>query len=73
LRSARHAGTERLQEIPGLVPVLSVQPDACTFAERCPAADSECLATKPAGIRRKATYLNLPPPSAPSPTGAPTT
>lgn len=25
------------------------------------------------GIRRKATYLNLPPPSAPSPTGAPTT
>jgi len=43
----RHAGTERLQEIPGLVPVLSVQPDACSFAERCPAADSECLAARP--------------------------
>ncbi|MFD0783650.1 ABC transporter ATP-binding protein, partial [Micromonospora azadirachtae] len=32
-----HAGTQRLQEIPGLVPVLSTQPDACTFADRCPA------------------------------------
>jgi len=44
----RHAGTDRLQEIPGLVPVLSIQPDACTFAERCPAADAQCLASAPA-------------------------
>jgi peptide/nickel transport system ATP-binding protein len=43
----RHAGTHRLQEIPGLVPVLSIQPDACTFAERCPAADGQCLKTEP--------------------------
>lgn len=43
----RHAGTDRLQEIPGLVPVLSSQPDACTFAERCPAADARCLGSAP--------------------------
>jgi oligopeptide/dipeptide ABC transporter ATP-binding protein len=43
----RHAGTDRLQEIPGLVPVLSTQPDACTFAERCPAAEARCLGSAP--------------------------
>jgi peptide/nickel transport system ATP-binding protein len=43
----RHAGTDRLQEIPGLVPVLSSQPDACTFAERCPAADARCVSSAP--------------------------
>ncbi|MET8348694.1 MULTISPECIES: ABC transporter ATP-binding protein [unclassified Micromonospora] len=43
----RHAGTDRLQEIPGLVPVLSVQPDACTFADRCPAADERCRESAP--------------------------
>jgi len=56
----RHAGTERLQEIPGLVPVLSVQPDACTFAERCPAADSECLAARPE-LTAAHTAVELPP------------
>ena len=44
----RHAGTDRLQEIPGLVPVLSTQPDACTFADRCSAADAQCLGSAPA-------------------------
>jgi peptide/nickel transport system ATP-binding protein len=44
----RHAGTHRLQEIPGLVPVLSIQPDACTFADRCQAADAQCLGHAPA-------------------------
>ncbi|MGQ5261088.1 ABC transporter ATP-binding protein [Micromonospora sp. ZYX-F-536] len=43
----RHAGTDRLQEIPGLVPVLSTQPDACTFADRCPAADARCRDSLP--------------------------
>ncbi|RLP95327.1 ABC transporter ATP-binding protein [Micromonospora sp. BL4] len=43
----RHAGTDRLQEIPGLVPVLSVQPDVCTFADRCPAADGRCRESAP--------------------------
>ncbi|PYC65488.1 ABC transporter ATP-binding protein [Micromonospora arborensis] len=43
----RHAGTDRLTEIPGLVPVLSSQPDACTFADRCPAADARCRDSAP--------------------------
>jgi peptide/nickel transport system ATP-binding protein len=43
----RHAGTDRLQEIPGLVPVLARQPDACTFAERCHAADRLCRESAP--------------------------
>lgn len=43
----RHAGTHRLQEIPGLVPVLAAQPDACTFAERCPAASARCTSAAP--------------------------
>jgi peptide/nickel transport system ATP-binding protein len=43
----RHAGTHRLQEIPGLVPVLSQQPDACTFADRCPAASARCTSAAP--------------------------
>ncbi|GAA2146967.1 ABC transporter ATP-binding protein [Nocardioides koreensis] len=43
----RHAGTERLDEIPGLVPVLAEQPDACTFADRCSAADQQCRAQRP--------------------------
>jgi peptide/nickel transport system ATP-binding protein len=45
--SGRHAGTHRLQEIPGLVPVLATQPDACTFAQRCPAADDQCVSAAP--------------------------
>ena len=43
----RHAGAHRLREIPGLVPVLASQPDACTFAQRCPAADNQCLSAAP--------------------------
>ncbi|MEH0932436.1 ABC transporter ATP-binding protein [Micromonospora sp. CPCC 205558] len=43
----RHAGTDRLTEIPGLVPVLASQPDACTFADRCPAADQRCRTAAP--------------------------
>ncbi len=45
--AGRYAGTHRLQEIPGLVPVLSEQPDACTFAERCPAAQDDCRSKRP--------------------------
>ncbi|MDQ6715262.1 MAG: ABC transporter ATP-binding protein [Actinomycetota bacterium] len=45
--AGRHASTHRLQEIPGLVPVLSAQPDACTFQERCPAADDTCISSRP--------------------------
>ncbi len=43
----RHAGTHRLREIPGLVPTLREQPDACTFADRCAAADDRCRTSAP--------------------------
>ncbi len=45
--AGRHAGTHRLNEIPGLVPVLSDQPDACTFADRCPRAVDTCTTSQP--------------------------
>ena len=38
---------ERLPEIPGLVPSLDEQPDACTFAPRCARADDTCAASRP--------------------------
>ena len=56
----RHAGTDRLQEIPGLVPVLTSQPDACTFAERCGAADLRCRQSKPLLARPQRTPLLSP-------------
>ncbi|WP_328320783.1 ABC transporter ATP-binding protein [Streptomyces sp. NBC_00388] len=40
----------RLPEIPGLVPSLGVQPDACTFAPRCALADEQCTTRRP-GLR----------------------
>lgn len=46
-RPGRHAGTDRLHEIPGLVPVLAAHPDACTFAERCALADEQCRNAAP--------------------------
>ncbi|TDD16627.1 ABC transporter ATP-binding protein [Kribbella turkmenica] len=45
--AGRHAETHRLNEIPGLVPVLAEQPDACTFADRCPRALDTCTASEP--------------------------
>jgi peptide/nickel transport system ATP-binding protein len=45
--AGRRAADGRLQEIPGLVPVLTVQPDACTFADRCPAASDLCRSSQP--------------------------
>ncbi|MEU6845734.1 ABC transporter ATP-binding protein [Streptomyces sp. NPDC046716] len=38
---------ERLPEIPGLVPSLDAQPDACTFAPRCARADDLCTGGRP--------------------------
>jgi peptide/nickel transport system ATP-binding protein len=45
--AGRHAGSDRLNEIPGLVPVLAEQPDACTFADRCARATDTCATTQP--------------------------
>ncbi|MEQ4204722.1 ABC transporter ATP-binding protein [Actinopolymorpha sp. B9G3] len=43
----RGEGDHRLQEIPGLVPVLEAPPDRCTFADRCPGADDLCRSSQP--------------------------
>ncbi|MER5179306.1 ABC transporter ATP-binding protein [Streptomyces sp. NPDC002896] len=40
-------GKRRLPEIPGLVPSLDEQPDACTFAPRCARADEQCRSSRP--------------------------
>jgi peptide/nickel transport system ATP-binding protein len=51
--AGRHAGSHRLNEIPGLVPVLAEQPDACTFADRCSKATDTCTTTQPQLVARK--------------------
>ncbi len=40
-------GSGRLQEIGGRVPTLSVLPEACIFAPRCPRADGLCVSGEP--------------------------
>jgi peptide/nickel transport system ATP-binding protein len=40
--------TERLREIPGIVPALSDLPPGCAFAPRCPRADDRCRVEYPA-------------------------
>jgi peptide/nickel transport system ATP-binding protein len=41
------ADTERLAEIPGIVPALNDLPAGCAFAPRCPFADGQCHAAYP--------------------------
>jgi peptide/nickel transport system ATP-binding protein len=41
------AAAERLQEIPGIVPLLTNLPPGCLFAPRCPHADDRCRAEYP--------------------------
>lgn len=67
-------GRARLNEIPGLVPDLREQPDGCSFAPRCAAADADCLASRPvlrtaSGTHEIACYH--PAPEAPAATEAP--
>jgi peptide/nickel transport system ATP-binding protein len=45
--AADGGGKRRLPEIPGLVPSLGSQPDACTFAPRCARADERCTTARP--------------------------
>jgi peptide/nickel transport system ATP-binding protein len=42
------AASDRLQEIPGMVPALSNLPAGCSFAPRCPHADDHCRLAAPA-------------------------
>ncbi|MFJ7995740.1 ABC transporter ATP-binding protein [Streptomyces sp. NPDC096310] len=62
----------RLTEIPGLVPSLDEQPDACTFAPRCTRADAGCTEARPvlapAGEAARHLVACLHP--VPAPTGA---
>jgi len=41
------ASTNRLQDIPGMVPPLTKLPDGCAFAPRCPRAEDRCRAEYP--------------------------
>jgi peptide/nickel transport system ATP-binding protein len=40
-------GTERLREIPGIVPPLNNLPKGCAFAPRCPLAEARCREAVP--------------------------
>jgi peptide/nickel transport system ATP-binding protein len=41
-------GRRRLAEIPGMVPPPFTDPDECAFAPRCPRAEPDCRAARPA-------------------------
>ena len=47
LRGENRNSTDRLQEIPGIVPPLFALPEGCAFAPRCPKADDKCRAARP--------------------------
>uniref|UniRef100_A0AAU3GMU7 ABC transporter ATP-binding protein n=1 Tax=Streptomyces sp. NBC_01401 TaxID=2903854 RepID=A0AAU3GMU7_9ACTN len=73
-------GKRRLPEIPGLVPSLDSQPDACTFAPRCSRADEDCTGGRPgfravdrqagAGASHRAACWHPYPEAGPSVTGS---
>ncbi len=48
MRGEERRQTERLQEIPGIVPPLFALPPGCAFAPRCPKADDLCRRERPA-------------------------
>ncbi len=48
LRGAAKSDTDRLQEIPGIVPALFALPKGCAFAARCPKATDICRQERPA-------------------------
>jgi peptide/nickel transport system ATP-binding protein len=47
LRGENEADTDRLQEIPGIVPPLFALPEGCAFAPRCPRAIDKCRVERP--------------------------
>jgi peptide/nickel transport system ATP-binding protein len=48
MRGAEESASDRLQEIPGMVPPLSDLPAGCTFAPRCAHAEDRCRTAFPA-------------------------
>ena len=53
LSGKEQQATDRLEEIPGIVPPLTALPTGCAFAPRCPHADDKCRAEYP-NYERKA-------------------
>ncbi|MDW3117453.1 MAG: hypothetical protein R8G60_06430 [Roseovarius pacificus] len=53
----RKRASERLSEIPGIVPALTNLPKGCTFAERCAFATDRCRAEYPALEPKKPDHL----------------
>ena len=49
----QRATTDRLQEIPGIVPPLFALPEGCAFAPRCPRAIDTCRVERPPTNRRR--------------------
>jgi peptide/nickel transport system ATP-binding protein len=43
---------QRLQEIPGMVPIIRAQPTNCVFAPRCARADAHCRSAVPPLVER---------------------
>ena len=53
LRGADRNDTDRLQEIPGIVPALFALPKGCAFAARCPKVTDICRQERPAYEQKK--------------------
>ncbi len=53
LRGAARADTDRLQEIPGIVPPLFALPKGCAFAARCSQVTDICRSERPAYERKR--------------------
>jgi oligopeptide/dipeptide ABC transporter ATP-binding protein len=56
MRRENAHGSERLQEIPGMVPALSNLPQGCTFAPRCAFASDQCRKAYPAYEQKEAAH-----------------
>jgi peptide/nickel transport system ATP-binding protein len=56
LRGEVRNATDRLQEIPGMVPPLFALPDGCAFAPRCNRADDLCRRERPVYERKRAAH-----------------
>ncbi len=56
MRGEAVEASERLNEIPGIVPALNNLPPGCGFAPRCPHADDQCMAAYPPYEEKRANH-----------------
>jgi peptide/nickel transport system ATP-binding protein len=56
LRGQVRNATDRLQEIPGMVPPLFALPEGCAFAPRCSRADDLCRRERPAYEQKRSAH-----------------